>query len=31
MGCKFIEVGHELAILRGVLSSAAAGIKAIKG
>jgi len=31
MGCRFIEVGHELAILRGVLSSAASGIRGIKG
>ena len=30
MGCKFIEVGHELAILRAALSSAAAGIRGIK-
>jgi 4-hydroxy-2-oxoheptanedioate aldolase len=31
MGCRFIEAGHELAILRGVLSSAATGIRGIKG
>jgi 4-hydroxy-2-oxoheptanedioate aldolase len=30
MGCRFIEAGHELAILRGVLNSAAAGIRGIK-
>jgi 4-hydroxy-2-oxoheptanedioate aldolase len=29
LGCRFIEVGHELAILRTVLSSAAAGIRSI--
>ncbi len=27
MGCRFIEIGHELAILRAVLTSAAAGIR----
>ena len=31
MGCRLIELGHELAILRGVLSSAASGIRGIKG
>jgi len=30
MGCNFIEVSHELAILRAALTSAAAGIRAIK-
>lgn len=29
MGCKFIEIGHELAILGGVLRSASSGIRKI--
>jgi 4-hydroxy-2-oxoheptanedioate aldolase len=30
MGCRFIEIGHELGILRAVLSSAASGIRGLK-
>jgi 4-hydroxy-2-oxoheptanedioate aldolase len=30
MGCRFIEIGHELGILRAVLSSAASGIRTLR-
>jgi 4-hydroxy-2-oxoheptanedioate aldolase len=30
MGCRFIEIGHELSILRSVLAGAATGIRALR-